>query len=104
MEVVDHEPHFWFLLREDGSLFLDVACEHSAVSYNVLIQLNDEETARYSKYSRQYLSELAESIHYSAPGVRGSTSLYKSRNVSSKYDAQVMAAVTAWRTAHSSDV
>lgn len=104
MKVIDHEPSFWFLLREDDSLFLDVACEQSAVSYNVLIQLNDEEVTRYSEYGRPYLSELAESIHYSAPGVRGSASIYKSRNVSQKYDPQVMAAVRVWRTEHLNDV
>ncbi|WP_369942346.1 hypothetical protein [Xanthomonas medicagonis] len=33
MQVVDHEPHAWFLLRDGDTLLLDVNCSHGAVGY-----------------------------------------------------------------------
>lgn len=98
MDVVDHEQGFWFLLSQGNRLFLDVNCEHSAVSYDVLIELDEDESARYAQIGRSYLSELAEAINYSAPGVRRTHSLYKERNVSSKYQEEVLSAIEAWRS------
>lgn len=98
MKVIDHEPQFWFLLGDGEALFLDVACGHGAVGYSVLIQLNREEEGRYAEEGSSYLSTLANAINYSAPGVIGSRSIYKDRNVSSKYDFSVMAAVREWQT------
>ncbi|WP_406850964.1 hypothetical protein ABEB33_22935 [Herbaspirillum huttiense] len=96
MEVIDNEPHFWFLLSDAGSLFLDVNCEHGAVGYNVLVQLNDQERAGYSNDGHEYLSKLADKISYSAPGVIGSSSEYKNRNVALRYADAINTAFSAW--------
>ncbi|MCP3657871.1 MAG: hypothetical protein GY734_00015 [Herbaspirillum sp.] len=101
MEVIDNEPHFWFLLSDAGSLFLDVNCEHGAVGYNVLVQLNDLERAGYSNDGHEYLSKLAEKISYSAPGVIGSSSEYKNRNVALRYADAINTAFSTWRAKES---
>ena len=98
MQVIDHEPGLWFLLSDDDRLFLDVNCEHSAVGYDVLIEIDESERAQQTAQGRAYLSKLAEAINYSAPGARGSQSGYKSRNISSEYGAQVSEAIRAWRS------
>ena len=99
MKVIDHEPHAWFLLGEGDELLLDVHCEHSALSYSVLVVLNEEERRNYQQEGRDYLSHLAHAIHYSAPCVRGSASPYRERNVDKQRGDEVLAAVRSWRAA-----
>lgn len=98
MNVIDHEPASWFLVQHGDQLLLDVHCSHSFVSYTVLIALNAEETDLYRQKGHAYLDELAYAIHYSAPGVAGSQSRYKNRNVDRAFGAQVMAAIAAFRS------
>jgi hypothetical protein len=98
VEVRDVEDQLWTLLKRNGTLFLDVSCEHSAVGYNVLIELDASERLAYAKLGRSYLSELAERINYSAPGALGNTSPYTSRNVANVHSNEVVAAVQAWRS------
>jgi hypothetical protein len=99
MKVIDHEPGLWFLVGEDDRLFLDVSCEHGAFGYDVLIELDESERVQQTAQGRAYLTKLAETINYSAPGVRGSQSSYKSRNISSQYRAQVSEVIRTWRSA-----
>ncbi|MBB3952367.1 hypothetical protein [Aureimonas jatrophae] len=81
MIVLDDEPYGWLLLEEDGQLYLDAMCSHSAVDYMFLLRLNDEEVALLRAKGRLYLDDLAYRIHYSAPGVLGSRSPYKGRSL-----------------------
>ena len=81
MRVLDHEPHAWFLLEDDSVFYLDAHCSHSAVDFSVLVALNATERAAYEACGNGYLDRLAHDIHYSAPGVRGSRSLYQARNL-----------------------
>jgi hypothetical protein len=97
MKVLAHSPSLWFLFAEDDRLFLDVNCSHGPVSYDVLVQLNGAEAAQYSARGRDYLDTLAEAINFSGPGVRGSDSVYQSRNVSSAYREQVARAIESWK-------
>ncbi|EJE53905.1 hypothetical protein PMI14_01206 [Acidovorax sp. CF316] len=97
MNVIDHEPASWFLVQHGDQLLLDVNCHHSFVSYSVLVALSEEETSLYRQRGHAYLNELAHAIHYSAPGVAGSRSPYKERNVDREFGAQVMAAIQAHR-------
>lgn len=99
MQVIDHEPASWFLVQHGDALLLDVNCSHSFVSYSVLIALNGEEMALYRQKGHAYLDELAYAIHYSAPGVAGSQSPYKDRNVDREFGAEVAAAIQAHRAA-----
>lgn len=99
MQVVDHEPHAWFLLEDGEKLFLDCHCSHSFFDYTVLIELDDSETSRFRAEGRDYLNKLAYDVHYSAPAVRGNRSPYKHRNLSvqnSPLDAAAQVAITAW--------
>lgn len=97
MNVIDHEPASWFLVQHRDLLLLDVHCSHSFVSYSVLIELDAEETDLYRQKGHAYLDELAYAIHYSAPGVTGSQSPYRDRNVDREFGAQVSQAIAAFR-------
>jgi len=81
MQVIDHEPSSWFLVRDGERLFLDVNCSHGAVSYDFAMELDQREREGYGTEGRQFITALAEKVQNSAPGVRGSSSPYRDRNV-----------------------
>lgn len=97
MRVVDHEPQWWFLLEEDGSLFLDANCNHSFVGYDFLLELNADEHRAYKHEGREFISRLATEIQGSAPIVEGSTSRFKGRHLARAYTDKVTKAVQSWR-------
>ena len=102
MVVIDHQPYAWFLLEEDGCLYLDAHCSHSFFDYSVIIAMNEAETEAFRVGGRTYLDKLAYDIHYSAPAVKDSQSPYKSRNLAiggTREENSVQSAVMAWRTA-----
>jgi hypothetical protein len=92
MQVADHEPHAWFLFTEGSTLFLDVNCDHGAVGYCVMIQLNDAEELEYFQKGRSYLNRLAQAVQDSGPR-QG----YQLRDVTAIYSKESMAAVNEWR-------
>ena len=100
MEVVDHGPHAWFLVRDGDALLLDARCSHGAAEYNVVIELDDAERQAYEAKSRAYLDQLAHAIHYSAPGVQGNTSPYRCRVIGPHRANQVQKVILAWVKAH----
>jgi hypothetical protein len=68
MEYLDHEPGAWFLVEEDGILYLDARYSYSAlIDDSALIRLRDIEVAAYRAGGRDVLAELARGIHHSAP-------------------------------------
>lgn len=69
----------------------------SAFGYTYMIQLNDAETAPYNNEGRDYLDKLAQDIHYSMPIVKGTTSIYKGRDVTRELSDLATQAVEAWR-------
>ncbi|BBG00905.1 MULTISPECIES: hypothetical protein [Pseudonocardia] len=97
MHVVDHEPHHWFLLDDDGLLHLDVHCNHGPVGYSVLVALDDTETRDLCEQGRDYLHRLADAIQDSAPLARGSRSPYRERDLTATHRQRVSDAVEAWR-------
>lgn len=97
MRVIDHEPQSWFLLEDDGALYLDANCSHSFISYDFLLQLDESEAARYRREGRTYISWLAQDIQNSAPIVAASNSKYTGRDRSSEFSQRVTAAVQEWR-------
>lgn len=99
MQVIDHEPANWLLVRHGPSLLLDVNCSHSFLSYSFLVQLNETEAALYAERGRGYLHELAHAIHQSAPGAAASYSPYRARNGDQEFGTQVLAAIQAHRAA-----
>lgn len=101
MKLLEHGPHRWFLLEADGQLYLDVNCSHGAVDYPMLIALDEGECRQWRDEGIAGIDRLAEAIHHSAPGARGSTSPYAGRNLTSVLGRQVNAAIAAWRATHS---
>lgn len=97
MRVLDYEPQSWFLLEDDGVLYLDANCSHSFISYDFLLQLDAKEAARFRKEGRAYISWLAQDIQNSAPILAASNSRYKGRDRSPEYSERVTAAVSEWR-------
>jgi hypothetical protein len=97
MQVVDHEPHAWFLFRERDMLLLDVNCNHGAAGYGVMIQLNAEEESEYLGEGHAYLNGLAQAVQDSGPG-RG----HQLRDVTAVYSEESTAAVREWRAAQKS--
>ena len=94
MQVVDHEPHAWFLFKEENALLLDINCNHGPVGYDVMIQLSAEEESEYSQKGHTYLNWLAQAVQNSGPGCG-----YQMRDVSAIYSEESMAAVNEWRAA-----
>jgi hypothetical protein len=99
MNVLDHEPAAWFLLEEDGALFLDVYCTHGPVGCDFMIQLSPEEAAVVREQGRRGADELARAIQHSAPIVVGSRSPYQNRAVSAELNARSLDAIRRWRVA-----
>ncbi len=92
MQVVDHEPHAWFLFKEGDALLLDVNCNHGPVGYGVMIQLDAEEEAEYANKGHAYLDWLAQAVQDAGPG-----SSYQLRDISAAYSRASIEAVNAWR-------
>jgi hypothetical protein len=93
MEVIDHEPLLWFLLRDGEEYFLDVNATASFVGYNLLVRLTDEERAAYAASGHDYLTRLADSLNYH-------TEYNKTRNVHREYGDQAHTAIMAWKAAN----
>jgi hypothetical protein len=94
--VIDHEPSGWFLVRDGVRLLFDVNCSHGAVSYPFLMELNDAEKQVHAARGHAFLSELAEKIQHSAPGVIGNVSPFRGRNLQGPDRSGVDELTTAW--------
>lgn len=97
MKVIDHSPQFWYLLQDASDLILTVSCEHSFVGYDFTMKLNSNEITKYKQLGSAYLSELAEAINYSCPIARGSSSVFKERNIDAQYSDAIGQAVENWQ-------
>jgi len=102
MQVIDHQPSAWFLLQDGEVLLLDVACEHGAFGYSVLIALDAQERHDYQQEGRGYLGRLADAVHASAPILHDSASPYKARNIDRQRGSEVLAAVRLWSSSRAS--
>lgn len=97
MKVVAFEPQWWFLLEQDGALFLDVNCNHSFLGYPYMIELDAGERRQYAARGREFIEQLAQGIQDSVPILADSKSPFAGRDVSKLYSGQVDAAVQDWR-------
>ncbi len=93
MQVMDHEPQAWYLLKFEHQLLLDVNCNHGPVGYSVLIRLNPDEQADYSLHGHHYLNQLAEQVQNTGPG-----QTYQLRDVSTKYAQATLEAIKQWQS------
>jgi len=99
VQVLDHRPNMWFLLKAGDALFLDAACNHGAFGYSWLIELDPGERQGFEQGGRAYLDRLAQDIHDGVPILANSTSPYKGRNRDRDLAEQVTNAVLDWRAA-----
>lgn len=93
MEVIEHEPHFWFLLEEAGELYLDVNCQLSAVGFSVIVRLTEYEAQAYRSEGRDSVVRLAEDVE------QHPLTAYRERDLSSEVGPAVHDAVMRWRGA-----
>lgn len=78
--LVDHEPGTWFLVSIGGRLHLDARYSFGGmIDGSVLIRLDEQELEAYGTRGRDFLTELAEHVHMSAPYEQ--TSPYRARNL-----------------------
>lgn len=91
MQVIDHEPHAWFLLSAEAGLYLDVYCSHGPVGYSVLLRLNEAETAEYAIKDHAYLNRLSQRIQDTGPGEE-----YQLRNLAGCPARASLAAIQQW--------
>jgi hypothetical protein len=92
MEVIHHEPASWYLFREGGYLYFDVNCTQSAVSFSILMQLDDAEVAEYNSLGRVFLEHLAAEVSFQP-------TRYWSRNLTGPLVEEAHEAVTNWQRA-----
>ncbi len=81
MEVIDHAPYSWFLLREGDALLLDARCSQGAFDASVLIALDAAELAERDAGGHDAVDRLATAVHMSAPFARGTTSPFRDRDL-----------------------
>ncbi len=97
MEVVDQEPHSWFLFKLGDEFLISANCEFSFVGYDFIMFLSEDEVIKFKELGHEYLNELANAINVSVPISRTSKSIYKERNVSEEYSEKSLDAVEYWR-------
>jgi hypothetical protein len=90
VRVLLGEPAGWYLLEDNGELFLDVNVSNSAVGYDILLRLDRAERAAFAKHGRGFADELAVRIGQSPDK-------YRKRNLTGTLDAQVTDAVLAYQ-------
>ncbi|WP_296223238.1 hypothetical protein [Ralstonia sp. UBA689] len=100
MNVLDHEPQGWYLLKDEWGLYLDVNCNHSFAGYSFMMRLDFDEATKYLRQGRRYLNQLAQAVQKSAPGISGSQSPYKDRMAPSDVNARANDAIRQWQAAN----
>jgi len=90
VRVLLGEPAGWYLLEEDGELYLDVNCNQSAVGFGITVRLDPAERAAFAGRGRAFAAELAEQIAYSPR-------TYWPRNITGPLAGQVTEAALAYK-------
>ncbi len=65
MRVLLSQPAGWYLLEDNGELYLDVNCNQSAVGFGITIRLDPAGQAAFAERGRAFAAGLAEQIAYS---------------------------------------
>lgn len=90
MEVVDHQPHGWYLLCDGDRYFLDVNCRLPLVDISILLQLDETERAEYHALGRVFVEYLAAKVSYWPDR-------YRSRNITGPLAQAESKAIGDWR-------
>ena len=91
MEIIDSEPHGWFLLQDGNDLLLDVNCSYSTVSFDMVVRLTPAEAQAYGDEGRPFVSRLAETAQ------RDALTEFRSRNVAAEVGPRALATIIAER-------
>lgn len=90
MQVIDHEPHTWFLLQDADGYLLDVNCSRSTTGFSVLLRLNGEEASAVDSDRHAASTAMAERV-------RNRPNDYFPRAADQSLEASALAAVLTWR-------
>ena len=90
MRVLLCQPAGWYLLEDNGELYLDVNCNQSAVGFDILARLDPAERAAFAERGRAFAAELAEQIAYSPR-------THWPRNITGPLTDQVTEAILAYQ-------
>ena len=104
MVVLDHEPHWWFLLQDHDAFLLDIHCSHGPVDYDWTMALNDDEVAQFRATGRTFINSLAKNVQWTAPGARGSSSPSLGRNLDAGMRQRVSTTIMEWRNDHAGEL
>jgi hypothetical protein len=96
MVVVDHQPHDWFLLRDERGLVLDVNCGQSAVGFSVVVRITGQEAGLMESRGREAVTELARSI-------QNSPAAFANRTGGASLEKAVYAAIVRWQARQPAD-
>jgi hypothetical protein len=88
VRVLLGEPAGWYLLEDNGELYLDVNCNQSAVGFGITVRLDPAERAAFAERGRAFAAGLAEQIAYSPR-------TYWPRNITGPLDPQITEAILA---------
>lgn len=93
MEVIDHEPQYWFLLRQEGKEYLSVRCQRGFMDYSMLVLLTPEEREAAHRPASGHLS-----LNTLATNINDHPELYRDRDFEKTLGSRVTQSVVAWRT------
>ena len=88
MRVLLGEPAGWYLLEDNGELYLDVNCNQAAVGFGITVRLDPAERAAFAEQARPFASGLAEQI-------ADSPRTYWPRNITGPLTDQITKAILA---------
>lgn len=94
MKVIEFKPLAWFLVENDGELYIDVNCQSGFSGFSVVVQLNASEKMHYKNRGIRFIENLgsviAEKSDYNHP-----------RNIKDKsLIDEVYKAILAWYESH----
>ena len=87
MRVLLGEPAGWYLLEDNGELYLDVNCNQSAVGFDITVRLDPAERTAVAERGRAFAAELAGQI-------AGSPRTYWPRNITGPLQDQIHESIT----------
>ena len=96
MNVIEHNPQTFFLLKANAGYYLDVNCSRSFVGFTITVRLNDNESAQYEASGLAYAKSLAEDVNKYQDK-------FAARQVDSATAQQIHQAIITWRDADSDE-
>jgi len=91
MEILDSEPHGWYLLPDGDHLLLDVNCSYSAFSFDMVVRLTPSEAQGYGVEGRPFVERLAETVQ------REAMTEFRIRDVAAEVGPRVLETIVAAR-------